>query len=181
MDSQRRILASAMPKHDPTDVPSTARVYAALFPAVYLRFHRRDDKQRELSGASRAVLLHLTLSGPLTVGECSKHLGRAQSVVSEIVDQLEQHALLARVRDERDRRRTLVWLTDKGRARLSEEQEVLSLAVLERAVGELTPRERKKLLEGTRALIEAADRVARHAVATSSTKRRNHESTKASV
>jgi DNA-binding MarR family transcriptional regulator len=102
-------------------------------------------------------------------------------VVSEIVDQLEQHALLARVRDERDRRRTLVWLTDKGRARLSEEQEVLSLAVLERAVGELTPRERKKLLEGTRALIEAADRVARHAVATSSTKRRNHESTKASV
>ena len=181
MDWQRRMLASAMSEHDPTDALSTARLYGELFPMVYLRFHRRDGKQRELSGASRAVLLHLTLSGPLTVGQCSRHLGRAQSVLSEIVDQLEQHGLLARVRDERDRRRTLIWLTDSGRARLAKEQEVLSLALLERAAGELTPRQRKNLLEGTRALIEAADRVARRAITKLSTKRRNHEPRKASV
>src|SRR6201999_1775671 len=96
------------------DAKASAAAYAELFPAVYLRFHRRDGKQRELSGASRGVLHHLAAAGPLTVGECAKHLDRAQSVVSEIVDQLESHGLLARVRDEGDRRRTLVWLTDGG-------------------------------------------------------------------
>jgi DNA-binding MarR family transcriptional regulator len=146
---------------DPAEPAGAARAYAELFPAVYLRLHRRDGKRRELTGASRAVLLHLAQTGPLTVGECARHLGRAQSVVSEIIDQLERHRLLARVRDEEDRRRTLVWLTDEGRARLTEEQEVLSLAALERAVAAMSPRARAMLIEGTRALVEAADRAAR--------------------
>jgi hypothetical protein len=34
------------------------------------------------------VLSHLAVAGPLTVGEAAVHLGRAQSVVSEIVDAL---------------------------------------------------------------------------------------------
>lgn len=140
-----------------TDAKAAARAYAELFPAVYLRFHRRDGKNRELTGASRAVLLHLAGTGPLTVGECAKHLERAQSVVSEIVDQLEGHGLLARVRDEDDRRRTLVWLTDEGRARLVEEQEVLSPETLERAFAAMTAAERTQLLDGTRALVRAAD------------------------
>jgi DNA-binding MarR family transcriptional regulator len=140
------------------DVTAIARAYAALFPAVYLRFHRRDGQRRELSGASRAVLLHLTLTGPITIGECAKHLGRTQSVVSEIADQLERNRLLARVRDEHDRRRTLIWLTDEARERLMDEQEVLSLALLERAIHGMTARHRQKLLEATQALIAAADR-----------------------
>ncbi|HWM85514.1 MAG TPA: MarR family winged helix-turn-helix transcriptional regulator [Kofleriaceae bacterium] len=149
-----------MPKSSSTDPAAAARAYAALFPAVYMRFHRRDGVRRELSGASRAVLLHLAQTGPLTVGECARHLGRAQSVVSEIVDQLEQNQLLARVRDDADRRRTLVWLTDQGRARLADEQEVLSLAALERAVADMAPRDRAMLVAGTSALIAAGDRVA---------------------
>ena len=67
---------------DPRDV---AEAFARLFPAIYLRFHRRDDRGALLSGASRAVLQHLTLTGPLTVGELAQHLDRAQSVVSDIV------------------------------------------------------------------------------------------------
>lgn len=140
-----------------TDVKASAAAYAELFPAVYLRFHRRDGKRRELSGASRGVLLHLAGAGPLTVGECSKHLARAQSVVSEIVDQLVGHGLLARLRDERDRRRVVVWLTEEGRQRLIEEQEVLSRAALERAFARMTPEEHRQLLAGTRALVRAAN------------------------
>jgi DNA-binding MarR family transcriptional regulator len=138
------------------DPAGQARAYGALFPRVYLAFHRRDGKERELSGASRAVLMHLAQSGPLTVGECARHLDRAQSVVSEIVDQLEGHGLLARVRDEADRRRTLVWLTDEGRARLVEEQEVLSAGLLERAFAAMSSADRKKLLAATEALLAAA-------------------------
>lgn len=68
------------------DTATIAREYADLFPAIYLAFHRRDGKSRAPSGSARGVLLHLAQSGPLTVGECGRHLGRAQSVVSEIVD-----------------------------------------------------------------------------------------------
>jgi DNA-binding MarR family transcriptional regulator len=139
-----------------SDARACAAAYAELFPAVYLKFHRRDAKERELSGASRGVLLHLAGTGPLTVGECARHLARAQSVVSEIVDQLEGHGLVARVRDETDRRRTLVWLTDEGRARLVAEQQVLSGSALERACARMTPEERRQLIAGTRALVHAA-------------------------
>lgn len=142
------------------DAAAAARTYAGLFPAVYLRFHRRDGKSRELSGASRAVLLHLAQTGPLTVGECARHLGRAQSAMSEIASQLEKNGLLARVRDDADRRRALVWLTDEGRARLTDEQEVLGQELLGRAMAAMTPEDRARLIDGTRALVEAADRLA---------------------
>src|SRR6185369_10025501 len=88
------------------DAPFTAdaAAFAQLFPAVYLRFHRRDAKGRALPAASRAVLQHLSGAGPLTIGEMARHLDRAQSVVSEVVDHLERDGLLERIRDHRDRR-----------------------------------------------------------------------------
>ena len=140
----------------PRATKSGPEAYAELFPAVYLQFHRRDGKRRELSGPSRAVMNHLAITGPLTVGECARHFDRAQSVVSDIVEHLEHDGWLARVRDEQDRRRTLVWLTDAGRSRLVEEQDVLSKSALERAFSRMTAKERAQLLAGTRALIRAA-------------------------
>jgi DNA-binding MarR family transcriptional regulator len=134
-----------------------ARQFGELFPAVYLRFHRRDGKQRELPSASRAALHHLTLTGPLTIGEMAKHLSRAQSVVSEIVDHLERDGLLERRRDPDDKRRALVWLSDQGLALLEREREVLSSELLTRAMTRMKPSERLALLRGMQALI-AADR-----------------------
>lgn len=131
--------------------------YAALFPAVYLRFHRRDAKRSELSGASHGVILHLAQTGPVSIGECARHLGRAQSVITEIVSALERHGLLARVPDPEDRRRVEVWLTDAGRARLEREQEVLERSLVEKALARMTPRDRTALIEGTTALVAAAE------------------------
>jgi DNA-binding MarR family transcriptional regulator len=134
-----------------------ARAYADLFPAVYLRFHRRDAKRSALSGASHGVMLHLAQTGPLSIGECARHLGRAQSVITEIVAGLEKHGLLARIPGAKDRRRTEVWLTDAGRARLEREQEVLERALVEKALARMAPRTRAALIEGTRALVAAAE------------------------
>jgi len=132
-----------------------ARQFGELFPAVYLRFHRRDGKQRQLPGASRAVLHHLTLTGPLTIGELAKHLSRAQSVVSEIVQHLESDQLLERMRDPEDKRRTLVWLSDRGLAVLEREREVLSGELLTRAMTRMKPADRLALLRGMHALLAA--------------------------
>ncbi|MBI1758762.1 MAG: winged helix-turn-helix transcriptional regulator [Actinobacteria bacterium] len=137
------------------DVQGTARDFAELFPAVYLRFHRRDEKGAQLSTASRAVLTHLSLTGPLTVSEAARHLDRAQSVVSDIVTQLEAKGLLERRRDPSDRRRVLVWLTPSGVELLHRDRDVLSVELLQRATTAMTASERAALLVGVRALLRA--------------------------
>jgi DNA-binding MarR family transcriptional regulator len=132
---------------------SGSEEFAVLFRAIYLSFHRRDGPGCELTGASRAVLQHLAMTGPLTIGEAAKHLARAQSVVSEIVTHLERDGLLEREVDPRDRRRTLVWLTEHGFQRLHADAEVLSSDLLAPAIGRLTPAQQAGLLDGMRALL----------------------------
>jgi DNA-binding MarR family transcriptional regulator len=135
-----------------------AERFAELFQTIYLAFHRRDGKREGLTGASRAVLTHLAMAGPLTVGEAARHLDRAQSVVSEIVDGLEAKDLLERERDPDDRRRTLVWLTAAGHEALRRDGEVLSVAALAAALAEVPAPTRTALLDGAAALLAAAPR-----------------------
>jgi hypothetical protein len=69
----------ALPSRNPgcvTAQRAQAERFAELFRAVYLTFHRRDGPRSQLAGASRAVLEHLALAGPLTVGEAAAHLAR---------------------------------------------------------------------------------------------------------
>ena len=135
------------------DARAEADRFAGRFPEIYLRFHRRDAKRSELSGASRAVLTHLAMTGPLTVGEAAGHLQRAQSVVSDIVTQLAAKGLLERWPDERDRRRTLVWLTPAGLEFLERDRDVLSVELLAVAFAGMTPAEREALAIGVGALL----------------------------
>jgi DNA-binding MarR family transcriptional regulator len=138
------------------DVERFAVSFEQEFRRVYLWFHRRDGPRSDLTGASRAVLTHLAHTGPLTVGEAALHLGRAQSVVSDIVSQLADKGLLARGRDPADRRRTLVWLTDQGLAELDRDRRVLSLDLLAAAVARTRPQDRRAVLSGLRALLAVA-------------------------
>jgi DNA-binding MarR family transcriptional regulator len=138
-------------------VRSDAAAFGVLFEQTYLRFHRRDGRRSGLTGASRAVLIHLAMSGPLTVGEAARHLDRAQSVVSDIVTQLEAKDLLERQADPDDRRRTLVWLTPRGLARLEEDREVLGRSLVEGAMRRMPPADRTALLAGLRSLLAADD------------------------
>jgi len=132
-----------------------AAAFGELFPAVYLRFHRRDDKRSELTGAARAVLQHLSIAGPLTVSELARHLDRAQSVISEMIDGLVTRGWLERARDGKDRRRSLIWLTEAGADLLARDRDVLSRALLERAMAAMEEAPLRGLLDGMRALIEA--------------------------
>ena len=129
-----------------TDARAQAERFAELFRAVYLTFHRRDGPRSQLAGASRAVLEHLALAGPLTVGEAAAHMSRAQSVISEIVTHLERQGLLEREDDPADRRRTLIWLTPSGHEALSRDREVLGADHLARAMARLPPGDRKSVV-----------------------------------
>ena len=58
------------------------------------------------------ALLHL---GPLSQGQLSHKILRSGSNLTTVVDNLERDGLVARVRDEADRRVQIVHLTEKGR------------------------------------------------------------------
>ena len=141
---------------DVSDEQGRAERFAERFRAVYLTFHRRDGPRGQLQGASRAVLEHLAMAGPLTIGEAATHLDRAQSVVSEIVSHLEGQGLLERERDPADRRRTLVWLTPAGQRALRRDREVLGLDLLARALDQLPPGQADALIAGLGDLVQAA-------------------------
>ena len=139
-----------------TDARARAERFADLFRAVYLTFHRRDGPRSQLPGASRAMLEHLALAGPLTVGEAAAHMSRAQSVISEIVAHLERQGLLEREDDPADRRRTLIWLTAQGHDALRRDHEVLSVDHLAGAMERLPPDQADELIAGLRALVDLA-------------------------
>jgi DNA-binding MarR family transcriptional regulator len=133
-----------------------AERFAESFHATYLTFHRRERPRSELPGASRAVLEHLALAGPLTIGEAAAHMRRAQSVISEIVTHLERDGLLERENDPGDRRRTLIWLTPGGHEVLRRDREVLDVDLVARALARLPPGQADALNAAMRALIECA-------------------------
>jgi DNA-binding MarR family transcriptional regulator len=139
-----------------TEERARAERFAELFRAVYLTFHRRDGPRGQLAGASRGVLEHLALAGPLTVGETAAHMARAQSVISEIVTHLERQGLLEREDDPADRRRTLIWLTPGGHEALRRDREVLGLDHIARALARLAPGQADDLIAGLQALVDQA-------------------------
>ena len=138
-----------------SDDTGSAGEFERLFRAVYLTFHRRDAPRSQLANASLAVLEHLAMAGPLTIGETASHLRRAQSVVSEIVSHLERQGLLERESDPADRRRTLIWLTPDGQVTLRRQREVLSEELLTGALGRLPPDQVDALLDTLRALVQS--------------------------
>ena len=109
-----------------------------------------------MPNASLAVLEHLALAGPLTIGEAAAHLCRAQSVVSEIVSHLERQGMLERESDPADRRRTLIWLTPAGHAALHRQREVPSAGLLAGALWRMPPDQADALLGALRALVQSA-------------------------
>lgn len=135
---------------------TAAAAFCEAFPATYLAFHRRDGRRSDLTNASRAVLQHLAQTGPVSIGEAARHLGRAQSVVSEIVAQLEGHGLLEREPDPGNRRRTLVWLTRVGLERLRADADVLDRELVAVAMAALDEDTQRGLLDGLDALLAAS-------------------------
>src|SRR5690242_10041567 len=103
------------------------------------------------------VLHHLSVAGPLTVGELATHLGLSKATTTELVTRVAERGLVDRMRDDRDRRRVYLWLTETGRQRAAAHARVLADEELLAAVARMTPHDRASLITGLRALLSAAD------------------------
>jgi DNA-binding MarR family transcriptional regulator len=132
---------------------------ARLFPAMYRRFKApaRPVGDGDLTPRMLTVVHHLAGSGPLTVGEQAEHLGLSPATTSELVDRLETRGLVKRIRDERDRRRVFVWLTEDGRRRARAQPRVLAEDALLTAVRRMRPDDRAALVHGMAALLAAGE------------------------
>jgi DNA-binding MarR family transcriptional regulator len=144
------------------DPEAAAREVAELYQECYLRLYQRVDPRAWRASEEAAMMLrHLAATGPLTVTEAARHFDRSQASVSELVARLIRRGLLARMVDERDRRRHLVWLTDSGHRFLRSTTQVLSHELLAAALARTTATDRERLIAGLRALREASDLEAR--------------------
>jgi len=141
-----------------TDAKAAADEIGRLYPAVYRRFHvsRRPVGGSDLTPRMLGVLHHLSVGGPLTLGELATHLGLSKATATELVTRVEERGLVDRMRDERDRRRVYVWLTDLGRKRADAHARVLADDELLAAVDRMAPTDRESLINGLRALLAAA-------------------------
>jgi DNA-binding MarR family transcriptional regulator len=135
----------------PLTAEQAARRVARAFPEVYRRYHWANRvRGGDLPVTRRAleVLAHLAASGPLTVGEQAEHLGLRRNSVSELLQRLEEKGLVARIRDERDERRVLVWLTQAGRDVVSRVGQVLAPDLLTQVLQAMSPEERSAVVRG---------------------------------
>lgn len=145
------------------DAEQAAHEFAKIFPEIYRRFHRRvHHSEYQLTSESLAVLRHLSDSGPLTITECSHHMDRSQAAMSEMIDRLVRRDVLTKMADERDRRRSLVWLTDLGFAKLDDANRVLSEETLHGAFIELEPMRRARLLRDLNELLDCQEDTDEH-------------------
>lgn len=139
--------------------PSPVDQFMEFFMATFARCHRRGSKMGvSITPEGRALLQHLMWSGPLSIGELAAHVDRAQSVVSESVGVLVSHRLITKVRDPRDRRRSLVWLTERAQKWLTEEQEPLDRERLGAVLSAMDPEDRRRLLESLQRFVTEAQR-----------------------
>jgi DNA-binding MarR family transcriptional regulator len=147
-------LDQGIPAAELSAVGAAKRV-AHLFPEVYRRYHWANRvRGADLPVTRRAleVLQHLAASGPLTVGEQAEHLGLRRNSVSELLQRLEAKGLVARIRDERDERRVLVWLTEAGRDVVSRVGQVLAPDLIAQVMATLSPEERAIVVRGVELL-----------------------------
>ncbi len=128
------------------DEKAFADRFAQAHQDIYLHAVRRvRDKREQLTRETAAFLLHLAEAGPMTLTELSRHLDRAPSTLSEMVDHQATKDLIRREPDPQDGRRKLLTLTDEGLRVLYEVMPAV-LDVQRRLTQDLTDDERAELL-----------------------------------
>jgi MarR family transcriptional regulator, lower aerobic nicotinate degradation pathway regulator len=144
-------------EHREYDPPERVRRLASWLTAEVARKGRRlVNASLAQDGARRqhfTVLTSLREQGPASQAEIGRRLSIDRSDLHVLLAELERDRFVARVRDERDRRRNVVTLTQAGRtalARLDKRMDAAQDALLE----PLSADERRELSRLLRKLLE---------------------------
>ena len=75
---------------------------------------KKLNKRVGLTGPQLVLLQEIARSGEVTAGEIARAVSLSQATVTGILERLEKRGLLVRQRNERDRRRIMVSITEAG-------------------------------------------------------------------
>jgi DNA-binding MarR family transcriptional regulator len=115
----------------------------------------------DLTYAQSQVLFHLAEQPGSHMGEVAKAFGVTLPAVTHIVDRLEEKALVTRGDHPVDRRVYVLDLTRAGQA-LVEELQAIRLRGMERVLARMSRADRRRVLTGLVALVDAAASVPEH-------------------
>ena len=122
------------------------------------RFARNAMRGLGLCFTDFVLLEALLNSGPHTPGKLVAHIGITSGSVTAALDRLEGRGLVEREDSPTDRRSSVVTLTPAGRDLIGPAY-AAHAAEIDRVMGEaLTPEDRRRLFELSRALQRAADK-----------------------
>ncbi|MCQ6559391.1 MarR family winged helix-turn-helix transcriptional regulator [Paenibacillus mendelii] len=124
------------------------REFTAQISSLDLPFHISGPRLRLLSIVSEA--------GKIRMSELAAKLGIAARTVTDFVDALEKDNLLIRIPDPTDRRATLLQLTELAQANISQAL-AIQAEIAEKLIENLSPEQRKQLLDLFFLLIEEKD------------------------
>jgi len=110
-----------------------------------------------LTYAQSQVLFRLAEHPGSHMGDVAKAFGVTLPAVTHIVDRLEEKGLVTRGDHPADRRVYVLDLTSAGKA-LVEELEAIRLRGMERVLARMSAEDRRRVLTGLEALVDAADR-----------------------
>jgi DNA-binding MarR family transcriptional regulator len=147
-------------------IDGQVRELLALFAGILkgLKQDREEEKPEELQRAFEEgclgerhfpPLIVLSLEGPMSVSELADRVGLTVATTSLLVGELSRAGLVERNEDERDRRRTIVSLSEEIR-RVAEPRIQEHLAPFRRTLERLSPAARGHFMEGVRVLNEEA-------------------------
>lgn len=122
---------------------------------IYRPLVCRKAVELELTRPQAQVLHYIEKHPGCYMGEVAKALDVSVSAITQVVDRLERRKYVARGTDPSDRRIYTLELTSDGQAQVSVLR-TLQSASLDEVLKRMTARDRKHILKGLEALLEAA-------------------------
>lgn len=127
--------------------------------SIFRQLLWQKSSDLDLTYAQSQVLFRLAEHPGSHMGDVAKAFGVTLPAVTHIVDRLEEKGLVTRGDHPADRRVYVLDLTGAGKA-LVEELEAIRLKGMERVLARMTADDRRRVLTGLEALVDAADRTA---------------------
>ena len=135
---------------DSPDIPEAFRQRLALLlvrtgDRVATTGQLRIEEQLGISGRDYTALAVISVDAPSSQLELARLMGKAPAMCVGMLDDLEAAGLVARGRDPKDRRRSVVTLTPKGERTLAA-ADAIAAEVEQHVIAGLTGEERELLL-----------------------------------
>jgi DNA-binding MarR family transcriptional regulator len=125
--------------------------------SIFRQLLWQKSSDLDLTYAQSQVLFRLAEHPGSHMGDVAKAFGVTLPAVTHIVDRLEEKGLVTRGDHPADRRVYVLDLTSAGKA-LVEELEAIRLRGMERVLARMSAEDRRRVLTGLEALVDAADR-----------------------